>query len=398
MNRMNWLACVVSIGGLALGAAAQDKAPEGQEGKAKPIAPGSVGKPQPMEMPYSQPAVWTDKDIEAVGKLLSGGWRTVNPVGQGDDKAKSADVFLEIAPVYVNNLPNAMYVEAARVDAPWAPFRQALWQIYKKQGEINIRTIEFRTPKGAQPFLVSMWAAPEVFPAGIDLSETYATMDIVVKLDKSGKGLTGKTPYPYPTSRQGAVEMTSEFTLNGDSLMTSDRGLDANGKVVWGSGEGKGYEFRRYTPEVQVQKLDSGVIRVNYGGGVGEEIAKGSRVGMHTVGSLMSGLVFENSRERNQLVAFRLGQDMPIAGFTEGTESIKKGERFKLIIPADKAFGPQGNPRFKVPGNAWLAYDIEVLTVEAAQPEPVMDPKAGTGPMAPTMEKQLPPAAPAKPN
>lgn len=385
MNRANWIGCVLAVAGVSMGVMAQDKKPDAPVGTA---TISNVKSPQPMKMPYSQPASWSDKDLENVGKMLAGTWRTVNPVGQADDKAKSADVLLAIAPVHVDLLPNALYVEAARVDAPWAPFRQALWQVYKKKGQVHLRTIEFRTPKGAQSFLTSLWAAPDMFPAAIDLSETYATQDIAVTMDPSGKGLTGKTPYPYPTSKMGAVDMTSEFTVSGDSLTTSDQGLDADGKVVWGSAVGKGYQFQRFTPDVQVQRFDTGVIRINYGGTAqGDEIVTDSRVGLHTVGSLVSGTIFENSRARNQLVPFRVGQDMSVPGFNQGTKNLHKGERFKLLIPSDQAFGPQGNPRFKVPADAWLSYDIEVVTVEAPQPKAEADPKATMSPgatLAPT--------------
>lgn len=378
MNRKNWIGCVVAVAGLAYWAAAQDAKPVVQPDKGTIT---NIKPPQKMIVPYSQPAEWSDPAIAQVGKALQGTWRTVKPVGQADDATKSADVLLAIAPVYVSDLPDAMYVEASRVDAPWAPFRQALWQIYKKKGEIHVRTIEFRLPRGVQPFLTSLWAAPDLFPAGINLAETYATQDIAVTKDASGKGFSGKTPYPYPTSKMGAVDMTSQFTVSGDSFVTADQGLDANGKLVWGSAEGKGYQFKRFTPDVQVQRFDSGLIRINYGGtGSGDEIVTDSRVGLHTVGSLVSGDLFENSRVRNQLVPFRMGQDMSVPGFNQGTKNLRKGERFKLLIPSDQAFGPQGNPRFKVPGNAWLSYDIEVVTVEAPQPKPEGDPKAEVGP------------------
>lgn len=396
---MSWttrIGCVVVCAGLAFVASAQD-----QKGGA-PVAEAKVSTapitPKPLAMPYSQQATWSDESIAKVGKALEGAWRTVKPVGQGDDKMKSADVFLGIAHVHVHGMPDTLYVEAARVDAPWAPFRQALWQIYKKKGEIHVRTIVFRQAKGAHAFLNTLWATPDKFPAGLDLSETYATMDIATKWD--GKVLSGKTPYPYPTAVQGAIEMTSEFTVDGDTMSTADRGFDANGKVVWGPDSGAAYQFKKFTPDLKVQRFDSGLIRINYGGtGEGETIVADSRVGLHTVGALVNGTVFENSRSRNQLVAFRVGQDMSVAGFTQGTKELRKGERFKLLIPSDQAFGAQGNPRFKVPGDAWLAYDIEVVSVEAPAPAPAPGDAKAVGPMPqPTPPAPVPPASPAKPN
>lgn len=382
MNRL--IVSMLAVAGMAMGALAQESKPEEgkpQDPKAAPInlpstptnptpAKLTAGAPQPMQMPFSTQATWSDPEIEKVGKLLEGAWRTTRPVGQGDDKLKSADVFLAVAHVGVNGLPDALYVEAARVDAPWAPFRQALWQIYKKQGKVHIRTIEFRQPKAAHPFLVSLWAAPDRFPAELDLAETYGTLDLEVTLDASGKGLTGKTPYPYPTNRQGAIEMTSEMKLEGDTLTTSDRGFDATGKIVWGSAEGQGYQFKRFTPDVQVEKLEDGLTKIVYGGTAeGDVLVKDSRVGLHTIGSLLSGYTFENSRQRNQLVAIRVGQEM-LPGFMKGTAELRSGERFKLLIPASMAYGTAGNQRYKVPADAWLSYDIEVVNAEPPPPAP----------------------------
>lgn len=396
---MSWktrIGSVAVVAGLALAAFAQDNKGEPATGQMKVNA--APLEPQPLKLPYSQAATWSDESIAKVGKALEGAWRTVRPVGQGDDKLKSADVFLGIAHVHVHGMPDTLYVEAARVDAPWAPFRQALWQVYKKKGEIHVRTIVFRQAKGTHAFLNTMWAVPEKFPGGIDLSETYATMDIAVKWD--GKVLSGKTPYPYPTALQGAIEMTSEFTVDGDTMSTADRGFDATGKVVWGPESGTSYQFKKFTPDVKVQRFDSGLIRINYGGtGEGETIVADSRVGLHTIGSLVNGSVFENSRVRNQLVAFRVGQEMSVPGFTAGTKDLRKGERFKLLIPSDQAFGPQGNQRFKVPGDAWLAYDIEVVSVEAPQAVPENPQPFGAGLKAPPAgPTPMPPAPPAKPN
>lgn len=400
MKFNHWIACVVSVAGLSLAATAQDA-------KLQPVTPGGaptlapvkatingVTAPQKIDTTFSGSPTWSDPEIEAVGKAFEGAWRTVKPVGQGDDKAKTADVFLAVAHVHINSLPDTLYVEAARVDAPWAPFRQSIWQIYRKQGEIHIRTIEFRLPKAAHPFLVSLWAAPDKFPAALDLSETYATLDIAVKME--GKTLTGKTKYPYPTTRQGAVEMTSEMTLTGDTLSTSDRGFDATGKIVWGSAEGTGYQFKRFTPDVSVQRFDSGLTRINYGGGEGEPLATDWRVGLHTVGSILSGFTFEDSRVRNNLVAFRIGQSTSFAGLDEGTKELRKGERLKLLIPSGMAFGANGNARYKIPADAWLSYDIEVVNAEPPA-EPKATPELGpVGPVPPGAAPTAPTTPPAK--
>ena len=82
------------------------------------------------------------------------------------------------------------------------------------------------------------------------------------------------------------------------------------------------------------------------------------------------------------MVPLTIGQNISVAGFTQGTQEVRKGDRFRLLIPANHAFGPQGNPRFKVPADAWLSYDVEVVTVEAPPPAASPEP-ASIGPSAP---------------
>ncbi len=326
----------------------------------KPIVP-----PPP---PFSKPATWSNSQVEHIGTMLEGVWRTTTPVGQGGDKTKTADVVVAVAHVQIDALPDTLYVEAARVDALWAPFRQAIWQVYLKKGQPHLRTFEFRTPKAAHPFLATLWAAPDTFPCALDATEMYATLDVALTL--KGDTLTGKTPYPYPTGRGGAVEMTSELTCTKDTLETVDRGFGADGSIVWGSGEGQRYTFKRYAPEVEVKRLEGGLVRIDYKSvaGKGEPARVGGRLAMHYVGSLIDGYTFDNTRVGNHPFIFDVGQDL-IKGMNEGIKDIRQGERIKLLIPPGKAYGEGGRPRSKIPANAHLAYDIEVLTVEAPAPE-----------------------------
>ncbi len=76
-------------------------------------------------------------------------------------------------------------------------------------------------------------------------------------------------------------------------------------------------------------------------------------------GELLSGEVFDSSRERGEPVTFRLNQ--VIDGWTEGLQLMSEGSRYKLYIPSDLAYGPGGN--MGIGPNETLVFDVELLEV-----------------------------------
>ena len=99
--------------------------------------------------------------------------------------------------------------------------------------------------------------------------------------------------------------------------------------------------------------------------GDGEKPGPGDEVRVHYTGELLSGEVFDSSRERGEPVTFALSQ--VIEGWTEGLQLMSEGSRYKLYIPSDLAYGPGGNR--SIGPNETLVFDVELLEVnpEAGQ-------------------------------
>lgn len=90
-------------------------------------------------------------------------------------------------------------------------------------------------------------------------------------------------------------------------------------------------------------------------------------VKVHYTGELLSGEVFDSSRDRGQPVTFGLNQVIP--GWTEGLQLMSEGSRYKLYIPSDLAYGPGGNRG--IGPNETLVFDVELLEIN---PEPETSP------------------------
>ncbi|MHC2071035.1 FKBP-type peptidyl-prolyl cis-trans isomerase [Bremerella sp. T1] len=79
----------------------------------------------------------------------------------------------------------------------------------------------------------------------------------------------------------------------------------------------------------------------------------------HYKGTLVDGTEFDSSYKRGEPAQFPVNG--VIAGWTEALQKMKVGGKWKLYIPANLAYGPQGRPG--IPPNAVLLFDIELLDI-----------------------------------
>lgn len=93
--------------------------------------------------------------------------------------------------------------------------------------------------------------------------------------------------------------------------------------------------------------------------GDGEKPGESDRVKVHYTGELLTGEVFDSSRERGEPVTFGLNQVIP--GWTEGLQLMSEGSRVKLYIPSDLAYGPGGN--HSIGPNETLVFDVELIEI-----------------------------------
>lgn len=108
-----------------------------------------------------------------------------------------------------------------------------------------------------------------------------------------------------------------------------------------------------------VHTTDSGLQYEVIEEGTGASPTAEDQVKVHYTGELISGEVFDSSRERGEPVTFGVSQVIP--GWTEGLQLMSEGGRYKLYIPADLAYGAGGNRA--IGPNETLIFDVELLAV-----------------------------------
>ncbi|HSC85376.1 MAG TPA: FKBP-type peptidyl-prolyl cis-trans isomerase [Pseudomonas sp.] len=84
-------------------------------------------------------------------------------------------------------------------------------------------------------------------------------------------------------------------------------------------------------------------------------------VTVHYEGKLTDGTVFDSSVERGSPI------DLPVSGvipgWVEGLQLMHVGEKYKLYIPSELAYGAQ-SPSPTIPANSVLVFDLELIAIK----------------------------------
>lgn len=125
----------------------------------------------------------------------------------------------------------------------------------------------------------------------------------------------------------------------------------------------------RKKKEAALKKFTEGLDRTDSGlwykiteRGNGDKAEKGKTVSVHYKGMLTDGSVFDSSYQRNQPIDFRLGAGQVIPGWEQGIELMNTGDKARLVIPPQLAYGSRGAGGV-IPPDATLVFDVELVKV-----------------------------------
>jgi len=110
-----------------------------------------------------------------------------------------------------------------------------------------------------------------------------------------------------------------------------------------------------------VVTLPSGLQYMVIKAGNGKQPKLTDTVTTHYHGTLIDGTVFDSSVERGEPATFSVGG--VIRGWTEALQLMKVGDKWRLFVPSELAYGPR-SPSPEIGPNSVLVFDVELLNVE----------------------------------
>ena len=154
--------------------------------------------------------------------------------------------------------------------------------------------------------------------------------------------------------------------LDGDELNSAYEALQAKIQIAneqqAAEATRKGVEYlEKNAKRNGVQVTESGLQYEVLAKGEGEKAQLNSTVVTHYTGQFPSGDVFDSSLERGQPAEFPVTG--VIAGWTEALQLMSVGDKWRLVIPSDLAYGTAGAGG-SIPPNAVLVFELELLEIK----------------------------------
>ena len=125
--------------------------------------------------------------------------------------------------------------------------------------------------------------------------------------------------------------------------------------------------------------------------GQGDHPGKTDTVTVNYKGTLIDGTEFDSSYDRpdgnggTKTVPAQLPVDHVIPGWSEGIQLMSPGAKYKFYIPGNLAYG-EHSPSPKIPPNATLIFEVELISIAKAPPAPAPAATASPAP-APAKKK-----------
>jgi FKBP-type peptidyl-prolyl cis-trans isomerase len=158
-----------------------------------------------------------------------------------------------------------------------------------------------------------------------------------------------------PASEEQAVMQAFQEAMQGKEAKRAEGRVAENTK--WLAENGKKPGITTTPSGLQYQVLTKGA---------GKQAAMGKTVTVHYTGTMLDGTVFDSSVQRGEPADFPLNPGGLIQGWLEAIPLMHEGDKWKLYIPSDLAYGAQGNQG--IAPNSLLIFEVELIKVASGEP------------------------------
>ncbi len=181
------------------------------------------------------------------------------------------------------------------------------------------------------------------------------TIDTTLLFRGFEDGLNGKDTTVLSEEEQTTV--LTEFSKGIQAI------IEEKMEAQYGENKKKGEEFlKENAKRKEVIITKSGLQYEVLKKGNGKSPDLNDVVKVHYHGTLIDGTVFDSSIDRGEPATFGVNQVIP--GWTEVLQLMKEGDKFRVYIPQELAYGANPQPGGPIEPYSALIFDVELLEVQ----------------------------------
>lgn len=193
------------------------------------------------------------------------------------------------------------------------------------------------------------------YSVGVNIGQNLAAQGLIEGLDFDAF-VAGMRDQINGSTQLSMEEMTAAIQTFQERMIARQ-----NAEIEAARSEGEQF-LAANAEEDGVVVLDSGLqyLVLESGDASGPMPEASDAVLAHYHGTFTDGSVFDSSIDRGEPAQFGLNQ--VIAGWTEALQLMRVGDKWRLFIPYDLAYGETGSPPV-IPPFATLIFDVELLEI-----------------------------------
>ena len=122
--------------------------------------------------------------------------------------------------------------------------------------------------------------------------------------------------------------------------------------------------LKKYLKEYNINQSKAGLYFKTLHQGNGDSIKKGKTITIHYKGYFINRLEFDNTYKTMDFTFTYGSPGQVIRGLEIALKGMKKGEKAKIIIPSQLAFGEDGSSTKIIPPFTTVVYELEIVNVK----------------------------------
>jgi len=161
-----------------------------------------------------------------------------------------------------------------------------------------------------------------------------------------------------PPSFEGLLPIAQSIVRERRALLDQAEEAKAAEQAAGLSGENTAF-FAQLATQEGIMRSDTGLYYQILDEGVGRVPTEDDTVRLHYHGTLITGDVFDSSRDRGEPTEFPVRGVIP--GFSEGVRKVREGGKIKFFVPPELGYGNRQAGR--IPPGSILIFEVELLEV-----------------------------------